>query len=1098
MSRSTVLRLVLAAYLLALSAVAQTNFGRISGTVMDPSGAAVPGAKVVITNTDTQAIRTLNTDDKGFYVSENLPIGPYSVSVDQPGFRRMQRTGLFVVADGRATADFSLLIGDTTTAVEVSAIAEPETLNTVSGEVSHVIDKEQVDNLALNGRNYMELLTLVPGAVVTSLDQFSVNTSLSATNQTVNGHRTNQNNMTVDGLGNLDGGANGSLINNISPDFMQEVKIQTSNFSAEYGRSAGASFNLMTKNGTNNIHGGLFEHFRNDALDARNFFAATNSQLRFNDFGWNLGGPIKKNKLFFFVGEEWKKLRQQSAPSRTTLPTTDQLAGNFGTRTIYYPGTKTPFPNNIIPTSMITPDGRAIMNVYKTVTPLAAIFTNTGVSNNATFTNPNPLDYREDIGRVDYKINEQHSLFGRWVDDYNSIYLATGPGGNVPITPEIRDRPGKSALVSETWVITPTLINEAHFGASWNSQHYWNQGDTWTRTAQGFQFQRVFNNVGPYVNGIPDVTITSFASITGPAKTLISPTTNIEAADTISIIRGQHSIRTGVSVIRNRKDQNGRSPYDGSVTFNTTGNPNTTGYALSDALLGYFNSYTEAQYDPFGKYRYTQPGAFIDDTWKVSRTLSVNLGLRYEYLMAMYSAVDNLSIFNPALWNPAQAVKVNSSGQVVPGAGNLYNGLQRVGSGVNPDQAYLVPNANDPAVKAVPTGAPRGMYPNTSKWEPRVGFAYALDSKTTIRGGFGMFYDRIQGNPTFYTLNNPPYVTSASYNYSNLSNITGGSTVVAPWGSIQTISPTLKTPYSEQFSFSIQRQLPMKMMMQTSYVGTLGRHLLTEPDINTPTFDTLAGVASTTNLNSIRPYAGFSTIQQFQGAATSNYHALQAMVSRRMAGVQFTGAYTWSKLLTDSSSDTDSSNPFNLKNSYGPASSTSSAGSMDVRHAFVGTFVWYLPKLKAQPAFIRQPLGGWQLSGIIRLQTGFSYTVTGNSNILGSRTADYNGGDWLLPNPGPNGWFNPAVFSAAPQNRWGTSGAGNVQGPGLQQYNLSLTKFFQLHEKVSVRLRGDFINAFNNVNFNGFSSMSVSSSSFGTITSAFPARNIQLGAKLTF
>jgi hypothetical protein len=934
--------------------------------------------------------------------------------------------------------------------------------------------------------------------VVTSLDQFSVNTSLSATNQTVNGHRTNQNNMTVDGLGNLDGGANGSLINNISPDFMQEVKIQTSNFSAEYGRSAGASFNLMTKNGTNNYHGALFEHFRNDALDARNFFAATSTELRFNDFGWDLGGPIKKNKLFFFVGEEWKRLRQQSAPSRTTLPTTDQMAGNFGTRTIYYPGTKTPFPDNVIPASMITPDGRAIMNVYKTVIPQTAIFTNTAVSNNTTFTNPNPLNYREDIGRVDYKINEKHTLFGRWVDDFNSIYLATGPGGNVPITPEIRERPAKSVLLSETWVVTPTLINEAHVGGAWNSQHYWNQGNTWDRSVQGFQFQRIFNNVGPYTNGIPDVTITSFATINGPAKTLISPTTNIEAGDTVSIIRGQHSIRVGASVIRNRKDQNGRSPYNGSIAFNTTSNPNTTGYALADALLGNFNSYTEAQYDPMGKYRYTQPGAFIDDTYKVTRRLSVNLGLRYEYMMAMYSAVDNLSIFNPALWNPAKAVTVNSAGQVVTGSGSLYNGLQRVAGGVNPDQAYLVPNANDPAVQAVPTGAPRGMYPNTSKWEPRVGFAYGLDNKTTIRGGFGMFYDRIQGNPTFYTLNNPPYVTSASYYYTNLSNITGGSTALAPWGSIQTINPNLKTPYSEQFSLSVQRELPMKMMMQASYVGTLGRHLLTEPDINTPYWTVLSGVPSSINLNSIRPYAGFSSIQQFQGAATSNYHALQVMVSRRMAGVQFTGSYTWSKFLTDSSSDTDSSNPFNLKNSYGPSSSTSGAGGMDVRHAFVGTFVWYLPKLNAQPVYIRQPFGGWQLSGIIRLQTGFYYTVTANSDVLGQRTADYNGGDWLMPDPGPNGWFNPAVFSKAPQNRWGTSGAGNVQGPGLQQYNLSMTKFFPIHEKINVRFRADFINAFNNVNFNGFASMNVSSSNFGTITSAFPARNIQLGAKLTF
>jgi hypothetical protein len=1109
MSRYALLSGILVASLFtALPVAAQTNFGRISGSVTDPSGAAVPGAKVVITNADTQAVRNLNTDDKGFYVSSNLPIGPYSVAVDQSGFRKATRGGLFVVADGHVTADFQLQIGDTSTAVEVSANAEPETLNTVSGEVSHVIDKEQVDNLALNGRSYMELLTLVPGAVVTSLDQFSEITSLSATNQTVNGHRTNQNNMTVDGLGNLDAGANGSLINNISPDFMQEVKIQTSNFSAEYGRSAGVSFNLMTKNGTNDLHGGLFEYFRNDAMDARNFFAANNTELRFNDFGWDLGGPIKKNKLFFFVGEEWKRLRQQSAPSRTTLPTTAEMAGNFAellsppaakATIINEPGTKTPFPGNIIPASMLTADGKAIMNVYRTVIPQAAIYTNTAVSNNTTFENPNPLDYREDIGRFDYRINDKHTLFGRWVDDYNSIFLATGPGGNVPITPEIRDRPGKSALVSETWVITPTLINEAHFGSSWNSQHYWNQGDTWERTTQGFTFPRVFNNVGPYVNGIPDVTITSFGSITGPAKTLISPTTNIEAADSVSVIRGQHSIRAGFSVIRNRKDQNGRSPYDGSVTFNTTGNPNTTGYALADALLGNFNTYTEAQYDPMGKYRYTEPAAFVDETWKATSRLSVNLGLRFEYMMAMYSTVNNLSIFNPALWNPAQAVKVNSSGQVVAGSGNLSNGLQRVANGINPDQAYLVPNANDPAVTAVPTGAPRGMYPNSGKWEPRVGFAYALDQKTTLRGGFGLFYDRIQGNPTFYTLNNPPYVTSASYNYSNLSNITGGSTTLAPWGSMQTISPLMKTPYSEQFSFSIQRELPMKLFLETAYVGTLGRHLLVEPDINQPSWVTLANVASTTNENSIRPYPGFSTIQQFMSAATSNYHGLQAMLSRRMAAVEFTGAYTWSKFLTDAGSDTQNDlNAFNIKTMYGPAGSTSSAGGMDVRHAFVGTFVWYLPKLAGRKSYLQQPFGGWQLSGILRLQTGFYYTVTGNSSVLGSRLANYVGGPWLLPNAGPNGWFNPAVFAPAAQSVWGTAGAGDIQGPGLQQYNLSLTKFFRYRERFNLRLRGDFINAFNNVNFNGFASTSVSSSSFGTISSAFPARNIQLGAKLTF
>jgi hypothetical protein len=1081
---------------------AQTEFGRISGTITDPTGAAVAGATVTIRNSDTQATRTEKTDEAGFFVVENLPIGPYSVEVAQTGFKKTEQTGLFVVADGRVTANVTLQIGENTQTVEVRAGSE--TLNTVSGEVAHVIDKAQVDNLALNGRAYEELLTLIPGAIVTNPDQFGVLTSLAATNQVVNGHRSNENNLTVDGVGNLDAGSNGSLINNVSPDFLQEVKIESSGFSAEYGRSAGVAFNVVTKNGTNQFSGALFEYFRNDALDARNFFSPSMTELRYNDFGWDLGGPIKRNKLFFFAGEDWKRLRQNAAPVRSSLPTTAELVGNFaGTgHTIDEPGTKTPYPNDVIPASAITPDGKAIANEYAAVMPMAATFSNQAVANNATFQVPNPLNYREDLGRIDYHINDRHSLFGRWVDDYNTVYLSYGPastsGSYIPIDPENRDRPAKSALVSETWVISPTMVNEAHLGASWNSQHYWNVGDLWQRTTEGFTFQRVFNNVGPYVNGIPDVTITSFASQEGPDHTLISPTTEIEAVDSLSIVRGQHTIRIGAEVIRNRKDQNGRSAYDGSVTFNTTGNPNTTGYALADALTGYFNTYTEASYDPMGHYRYTEPSAFIDDNWRVSRKLSVDIGLRYEYMMAMYSTANNLADFNAALYNPAQAVSVNASGQIVGTAGNLYNGLIRAGSGIPSNEAYLVPNANSPIVLAVPSGAPRGLYNSPSTWSPRASFAYGLNGKTVIRGGFGLYYDRIQGNPTFYSLSNPPFVASASYNYGNLSNITGGAGVNAPWGSIQTISPGLKVPYSEQFNLTIQRELPLHMFADVGYVGTMGHHLLFEPDINQPTWAVLGAVASTTNENSIRPYPGFSTIQQFLSWGNSNYHSLQTKLSRRMGNVLFTAAYTFSKMLGDTSSDTENSYDFyNIKAMYGPVNSTSSAGSMDISHVFVATYVWSLPTLRSQSRLLRTPFGDWQLSGVIHLQSGPFYTITGSTSILGTRVANYIGGPGVLPNPGPNGWFNPAAFAAAAQNVWGTAGVGDVQGPGMQIYNLSVSKLFPVRERASLRFRVDFFNAFNCVNFQG-PAVTVTSSGFGTISAAYPARNIQMALKLQF
>ena len=323
---------VLAALLLSALAgsalQAQTSFGRIAGSVTDSTGASIPGASIKFTNTETQTSRTVDTDGNGFYNVTNLPIGPYLIEASQKGFQSKQLSGINVVADGRLTANFKLAVGDISQSVEVVAQAG-EALNTTSGDLSRVIETKQVENLALNGGNYVELMTLVPGAIVTNPDQFSVTTSLSATNQNINGNRGDSQNLTVDGAFNLVAGSNGSLMNNVNSNFIQEVKISTSNAGAEYGRTSGVAFNIVTKNGTNSFHGSLFETFRNDRLDARNFFSVQKTKLRYNDFGYTIGGPIKKNKFFFFWGQEWKRLRQNASPSRVTVPTTAFLIGNF-------------------------------------------------------------------------------------------------------------------------------------------------------------------------------------------------------------------------------------------------------------------------------------------------------------------------------------------------------------------------------------------------------------------------------------------------------------------------------------------------------------------------------------------------------------------------------------------------------------------------------------------------------------------------------------------------------------------------------------------------------------------------------------------------
>ncbi|HEY9138698.1 MAG TPA: carboxypeptidase regulatory-like domain-containing protein, partial [Terriglobus sp.] len=486
------LMLVAALSLSPISAYAQSSFGQISGTVTDPTGASVPEASVTITNVNTQVKRTVSTDNDGNFIATNLPIAVYSISVTKTGFRTAQQSGVSISADAKVTSNFTLPIGETSEVVEVQGGAI-ESLNTTSGELARVIDSKQVENLALNGRNYTQLLTLVPGAVVTNPDIFSVTTSLASTNQTINGNRGDTGNLTVDGAYNQVAGSNGSLMNNVGPDFIQEVKIDTSNASAEFGRTSGPSFNIVTKSGTNAFHGGAFEIMRNNYLDATNYIARRKTQLIFNDFGFFVGGPIIKDKLFFFVGEEWKRLRQQATASTFTVPTTAMLNGDFsavctgisgasfnssGVCTsaagqLYEPGTATPIPNNNV-ASRITPDGRAIANVYKTISAAGLSYRDGGLpSNNLTLAPSNPLDFHQDLIRFDYVINQKHSIYGRWIHDQNTLTDPFGTFSNSGIlntTPTIRNRPGQSYLLSYTWAISPTLINQAQANTSWAAQ----------------------------------------------------------------------------------------------------------------------------------------------------------------------------------------------------------------------------------------------------------------------------------------------------------------------------------------------------------------------------------------------------------------------------------------------------------------------------------------------------------------------------------------------------------------------------------------------------------------------------------------------------
>ncbi|MFL6210099.1 MAG: carboxypeptidase regulatory-like domain-containing protein [Pyrinomonadaceae bacterium] len=1114
----------------SLSVSAQTIFGRISGVVKDAAGAVIPGATVTATNVANNLMRTAATDDDGFYTVTNLPAGTYTIAAEREGFKRAAQADIALTADARLTVDLTLEPGQVTETVQVTS-ATGETVNTTSGEVARVIDSQQVQNLALNGRNYIQLLSLVPGVAQTNDDQLELSTSLATNNQSINGNRGQMTNMTVDGGTNLQSGSNASQINNVGIDFIQEVKIQTANFSAEYGRNSGAQINVVTRSGGNEYHGSAFEFLRNDKLDARNAFAPVRPPLHYNDFGYSFGGPFKRDKFFFFGGQEWKKIRRLANPVVRTVPTRAELGGDFSFRLrgadgivgtaddglLKDPASTQPCTTtnragcfggtnvalrNIIPTNRITADGLAIANVYRTMIGLATSYTNAPVGNNATFQQPNPFDYREDILRLDYRFNERHNIYGRYIHDNNVLIdpFGTFITSQLPTVPSNRMRPGTSYQVAYTWLITPTFINEAKVNAAWVSQHIPPASNFWQRDTYGFAYTQLFPAGGLYENSIPDTSITGFASFAGAARSLVSPTTDIMLGDNVTWVHGSHTLKTGGLVYRNRIDQNGRTTYAGNLTFNTSGNTRTTNNALADALLGNFRTYSESAIDPLGFFRFTQTEAFVNDSWKVNDRLSLELGVRYQFGTPFYTQANNLANFDPARYDPAQAVTVLANGTIdSTRGGNRLNGLVRAGNGVPQAELARVPGGNSAAVQAVPTGAPRGLYEGHHYFMPRVGFAYSpfKDHKTSIRGGFGMYYDRVEGNIIFPSLGNPPFAASALYNNANLSNITGGSTTVAPFDTINAIDPHLDTPYTESYSLSVQRELPHGFFAEAAYVGNLGRHLIRQPDINQPTFAALTAnlpPGPNVNTNALRPFKGYTAIRMRLSDATSNYHAMQLYLTKRKGDFLMTTSYTWSKVLTSASGFNDNpEDAFNQRYNYGPA-------TFDRRHVFVTTYTYRVPFFRHTEGFARALLDGYEVSGITRLQSGgyFTVTATGNST-LGNRRADYVGGPVLLPNGQRSqaAWINRDAFAAAPDTRRGTSGAGIVEGPGSQSWDFSVRRRIGLTERFNLQLQADIFNAFNRTNFRDMET-NLSNAAFGTLTAAGPARNIQFGLKLAF
>jgi len=1108
-------RLVVALIAVALLAaapgvLAQATTGRISGIVRDVSGGVLPGVSVTVTETRTGFTRTETSDAQGAYIFVSLPLGDYTVGAELQGFKKAAKSGFVLGTDGKLTADFHLEVGQFSETVQVTVGAE--TVNTVSGEVSRTVDRSQVEDLALNGRNYMQLATLVPGAPVTNFSALDIMTGLGI-NTVINGGRNNVNLLTVDGGFNMDSGSNNSQISNVGVDFIQEVSIKTANYSAEYRSSSGAAINVVTRSGSNQIKGSLFEYTRQDALDANDWYSilkgVKKAPLKYNNFGFSLGLPVMKDKLFFFGGMEWKIIRRfQTLPIRS-LPTSAMRAGNFSalTGTLKDPVTGLAFPGNIIPANRITADGAAIAKVYELMAGKAVSYNDATNLNNALFQVSNPFDFRQEMTRLDYQPNGSHRLTGRVVFDHYSLYEigTTFNTSQLPTYMANRKRPGRNVQLNHYWTLKGNMVNEFKFNYSMNGQKIPPSDDGWKRSVYGFQFAQIYPSGGTYEDSIPNVSISNYASFSGAARSLISPTWDLSVSDSLTWIKGAHTVKGGALFIRNGKDQNGRSDYAGVVSFSTSGNPSTTSNAFADALLGNFRTYTEAQLDPMGYFRFSQTEAFIQDSWRLTPRLSVDIGVRYVHQVPTSTLGNNTASFDPAMYNPAQAVTLvaSSTTSIVPNSGNRYNGLTRPGD-VPAGQLANVPNANSPDVKAVPFAANSGYYKAFDLWSPRMSFAWTpfADSKTVVRGGAGLFYDRLEGNFYFELANNPPFNLSSTFQNGNLANIQAGSVPpIAVWGSIGSISPDLQIPRTWSYSVGVQRELPWGLFAEVSYVGATAQHLARQPDINQASLADLAAnqAGPKYDTNYLRPYKGFSNIRMRMSDSKSQYDSLQAAFSKRRGDLNFSLNYTYSKAYDNASGSTADLEDFmNPSYNWGPSDNNRP-------HIFVGTWTYRLPFFRNQNTLMGNALGGWEVSGIFRYQSGAPFSVSGNTTI-GGRRADYLGGNPYLPNgpvvdaaTGTVTYLDITQFTAAPEGRRGTSGRNQFHGPAVSSWDLSIRKNFRIATKYRVQIIADLFNAFNQVNYNTPSVTNVSTTGFGGITTlVVPSRNVQLGCKITF
>jgi hypothetical protein len=1083
----------LAATLLSPALFAQSvSTSQIAGTVQDSTGLPIPGAQVTVTETDTGGTRSAQTDAAGSYILPNLPSGPYRLEVKKDGFSTYVQSGIILQVSSNPTIDVALKVGSVNEQVVVEAAAAM--VETHSTGVGQVVDQARVVDLPLNGRNATDLIYLAgasataPNADLVSAKNYPGEAPISV----AGGLATGTTYL-------LDGGEFNDSLNNLNlplpfPDALQEFKVETSALPAQYGEHSGGAVNAITRSGSNEFHGGAFEFVRNYIFNARNSLAPSRDSLKRNQFGGELGGPIKKDKLFFFLGYQGTLIRSNPSQSFSFEPTPQMLSGDFST--IASPtcnsgkqiNIKDPlnggalFPGNQIPTSLFNASALKMMSFFPpTSDPCGKVFF--GILSNQ--------DEHQGLAKVDYQLSTKQTMYLRYFVTHS---LQPSPFNGDPLTETLAGANDlvNSGVFGHTFVVSPNMVNSFHVTFNRSAVTKF-QAPSFDASTLGIDMTTLVPGhiVASVSNALYSSTVFSYASL--------DPTQSFQLSDDYSIIKGSHQLQFGVNWIHYIDNVYG--PLFGDGFFSFTGQ--TTGLPMADFLLGDAASFTQANLQ-FDDNRYNYLGLYAQDSWKVNSRMTVNLGLRWEPYFGGSLPRGEVTHFDPALF----AAGVHSG--VYP---NAPAGLQFPG-----DPGFNTGN--------------RPSFTSWNDWAPRAGLVWDPQGKgkMTIRASWGMFYDLPQTLFGYGFVEEPPWgesISQTNVNFSNpWANYPGGNPfpislnknfTFPNFGTYANYPLNLKVTYLEQWNVTLERQFGSNWLASASYLGNNTIHLWTNDPINAPVFMglgacTINGIAypvcsTTANENQRRPLylqnpaqgKYYGAIDQLAPTGTASYNALLLSLQHRLSN-HFTvlANYTYSHCITDPFvSELDST----ASQYTDPTDRRFDRGNclgIDHRHNFNLSGVAESPNFSER--WLEDVAGHWRLSLSIRAETGsyFSITTGTDTTLTGTGAPRPNQilGDPYCANPIPSCWINPKAFSTISGpllGSLGNVGSGTLLGPGYLTVNVALSRLIYFHEHQSIELRGEAFNLLNNFS-PGYAPAGVSTTTIATALNASNFGQVQIAA----